>query len=81
MHWSPPIFRENLRKERENLKNLVDDLKKRSSEIFAVKMEIFLQKIVIQKSWARRKNCPPPQTRRRQQGCRGSGSIACRSFN
>ena len=38
--------------------------KKRSSEIFAAKMEIFHQKSVIQKSWVRRKYFPSPQTRR-----------------
>ena len=53
----------NLRKERENPKNLVDD-KKMSSEIFALEMEIFPEKNVIQINLGSRKIFRPPQTRR-----------------
>ena len=37
--------------------------KKRSSEIFGEKMEIFFGKNVIQKSWGPRKKFSSPQTR------------------
>ena len=49
---------ENLGKERENTKNLVSKQKK-SSEIFAVEMEIFFRKKVIQKSWSAKKFSRP----------------------
>jgi len=51
---------ENLGKERENPINLVNDLK-RSSEILAVKIEIFSEK-VIQKSWSANKFSVPPNS-------------------
>src|SRR6218665_3190502 len=43
---------EDLVNERENQKNLVDDLKKRSPEIVAIKMEFFSENNIIQKSWS-----------------------------
>ena len=50
---------ENLGEERENLKNLANE--KRSSEILAVKMEIFSDKNVIQKFWLAKNVCVPPK--------------------
>jgi len=47
-------------KERENLKNVVDDLKK-VIRYFAAKMEIYPPKNLIQKAWVRRKFFRSPQ--------------------
>jgi len=59
--------------------------KKRLSEIFAAKMEIFPPKNVIKKSWVRRKNVSSPQTRRQVSatGLRAvliSCSVICNSY-